>query len=361
MNNPEKVASAVKKASLSLHLLYRRWNASLKNKKLSLMTDQTFLSTAQKKEINDYWNRYTNKYNLLFFSYYSSRTGVFDKRYVPDDLYYSYIDLYYNKYNMTAGIDNKAYYSILFPELIKPKTVFLKLNGFYYDTNFNLMNPSDIVSILGTKECILKPVLDSKSGGGKGILFLKRVNPSDCMNIFISRNDYIVQEVVKQHSALASLHPESINTVRIISLLQNNEVKVLSSVLRMGISDSVVDNASAGGIVVGIDGNGTLKQYAYSVISRDRYEKHPNTGVVLKGFSIPGYFKLVEIVKHAAIKFPYFRLISWDFSISEDAEPCFIEFNLKSGQLDFHQLTNGPIFGEITEEVLSEVWRKKGD
>lgn len=53
---------------------------------------------------------------------------------------------------------------------------------------------------------------------------------------------------------------------------------------------------------------------------------------------------------------PQFRLLSWDITIDEDGNPVIIEVNMHSGQLDFHQLNNGPIFGDDTEEVLKEVF-----
>lgn len=37
-------------------------------------------------------------------------------------------------------------------------------------------------------------------------------------------------------------------------------------------------------------------------------------------------------------------------------EPMLIEANLCDGELDFHQLNNGPLFGVDTEEILSEVF-----
>ena len=51
-------------------------------------------------------------------------------------------------------------------------------------------------------------------------------------------------------------------------------------------------------------------------------------------------------------------MISWDIAIGEDELPVLIEANLYFGQLDFHQLNNGPLFGEDTEEILHEVFAK---
>ena len=51
------------------------------------------------------------------------------------------------------------------------------------------------------------------------------------------------------------------------------------------------------------------------------------------------------------------KLISWDFAIGVDGEPILIEANLSFGQIDFHQLCNGPIFKEMTDEILCYVAR----
>ena len=65
------------------------------------------------------------------------------------------------------------------------------------------------------------------------------------------------------------------------------------------------------------------------------------------------------MIKNIATKVPHFRLVSWDIAIDSVGQPVFIEMNPAYGELDFHQLNNGPIFGEDTEEVLEEVFGKK--
>lgn len=50
------------------------------------------------------------------------------------------------------------------------------------------------------------------------------------------------------------------------------------------------------------------------------------------------------------------KLQSWDFAIGEDGEPILIEVNLSFGQIDFHQMCNGPIWGASTQEMLRYVF-----
>ena len=57
-------------------------------------------------------------------------------------------------------------------------------------------------------------------------------------------------------------------------------------------------------------------------------------------------------------EFPHFKMVSWDFAVNEHGNPIMIEANLCLGELDFHQLNNGPLFGEDTKKILDEVFQK---
>ena len=140
-------------------------------------------------------------------------------------------------------------------------------------------------------------------------------------------------------------------TIRILSLLSDNGVKIYSSVIRMGINGSKVDNASSGGITCGIKKDGHLNSYAYSAAG-EKYDIHPTSKIKFDDITIPNFQKAKELVTNLHPTIPMFRLVSWDIAIDEEGEPILIEANLKYGELDFHQLNNGPVFGEDTEKIL---------
>jgi hypothetical protein len=52
----------------------------------------------------------------------------------------------------------------------------------------------------------------------------------------------------------------------------------------------------------------------------------------------------------------HFRLVYWDVAIDEAGEPVLIESNLRTGGLNVIQYNNGPLFGDLTEKVLTEVY-----
>lgn len=317
-----------------------------------------YMTSEFRQEVVQYWNQYTKKFKPDWHKYYSSRNGVYDVRYIPDDLYYTVIDQHFNNRKYGWGVNDKNYYKLWFSDVKQPITVVSKINGILYDSNYKLISLEEaIMKCSANNKLIIKPAVET--GGSKGISFWNKndgVNKLEELLIY-GQDNIIVQEIIIQHDILSEIHPDSINTIRIMSLLFKNKVHILSSVLRMGIDGSKVDNASAGGITCGIKENGQLKEVAYSAHGI-KYDKHPQ-GYTFNQCIIPSYNKVLELVRKQHVKMGHFRLISWDIAIGADGEPILIEANLRNGECDFHQFNNGPLFGDLTEEVLEEVFNKK--
>lgn len=161
----------------------------------------------------------------------------------------------------------------------------------------------------------------------------------------LQTDNWLVQEVVKQHPVLASLHPQSLNTMRLVTIrdINNGEIKTFPSILRIGTGDSVVDNTSQGGIAVAVDlQTGKLSKYGYYKPGYGtRTEIHPDTGIRFFEFTIP-YF---EEAKKQALKLhamlPTVQSIGWDIAIGENG-PIFIEGN-DNWEINGPQICNGPL------------------
>ena len=82
----------------------------------------------------------------------------------------------------------------------------------------------------------------------------------------------------------------------------------------------------------------------------DNKSYHPDSKVKFSSVIIPDFEKKVEDVIRLHWKIPQFRLLSWDTAIDENNDPVLIEVNMHSGQLDFLQFNNGPVFGDDTEK-----------
>ena len=117
----------------------------------------------------------------------------------------------------------------------------------------------------------------------------------------------------------------------------------------------IVEEYGSGGITCGVKEDGRLKSVAYSK-KGECYQQHPTTEVYFDEICIPSYESILESTEKPALSFPMFRMISWDWAVDEAGEPLLIEANLYNGELDFHQLNNGPVFGVDTKEIMDEVF-----
>lgn len=287
-----------------------------------------------------------------------NKTEAFDVRYITDDIYYCFIDPFYNDVASAKSLDDKNYYDLLFPDVAQPETIGRKISGRFYDSTYNPIDASELIEKCQLHNgIIVKPAVDSE--GGHGISLLDDSDSVDTYkHVLDACDNLIVQKLVRQHTTLSLVHEKSINTIRIITFAHSDTVHSLSTILRFGIGESKVDNASSGGWFCGIDEKGNLKQYAYDVAGHS-YETSPD-GFRFFGHHIEGVDLCQVTAKRLAGRISRTcKLASWDFAVSEQGSPIFIEVNMSYGQLDFHQMTNGPLFKDMTQEVMSEVFSSK--
>lgn len=198
------------------------------------------------------------------------------------------------------------------------------------------------------------------SAGGHGVVFFDKSDGDGRLKEILHslKVNTVIQTGLKQHNEMNRLNPSSVNTIRILTHLTRNEgVKIRSVIVRMGRNGSHVDNASSGGVTVGVDSTGRLKEVGYDVRG-EKYYEHPDTHTKFCDVVIPNFSTILDEVTVLQWQLPQFRLLSWDIAVSEDGSPVIIEVNMHSGQLDFHQLNNGPVFGKDTRKVLSEIFGK---
>lgn len=316
------------------------------------------LTEKQVSELNSFWRQFVDIDTSEHIFYYNA-TNNFDVRYIPSSIHYTIIDKFFNNWEKAKIIDNKTEYRRLFPDVLQPDTVLTRCNGFWYKNGVIISNTEITDVFLSNMPCFLKLATDSE--GGKGVYYIDECyTQQDLVKLIAQiKGDVIVQKALIQSPELSIMNSSSVNTIRIMTLLnRDGSVKLCSSCLRMGIDGAKVDNASSGGVVAGINEDGRLKKYAYKPTG-ERFTKHPTSDVSFENFTIPNFSKCKKLVEELAPHYPYFRLISWDIALNKENEPILIEANLFSGELDFHQLNNGPIFGDDTEKILNEVFSKK--
>lgn len=303
-----------------------------------------------------YWAPYGVKPGRLWYRLFPCDSGNPDPRYIPDDLWFDRILPYYSNSSFRRFGEDKNYLRVWFPEALRPRTLVSCVAGVYYDEAFRLIPKEDAVKrCVDAGRFVLKPSVDS--GEGRLIRFF---DGPDCSSASVAEafdrigDNFIAQERVEQHPALRQLNPDSLNTLRIISFLFENEVHVLSAILRVGGVGSHVDNIGAGGFACAVGPDGRLSRYAVNRKS-ERCEIGA-AGIRFDSVVVPGFAEAVSLVKRLHVRLAHFKIIGWDIAVGTDGQPILIEFNTAPGQ---NQFSCGPTFGDLTERVLSDVFLTK--
>lgn len=321
-----------------------------------LRPSPSLLTPVQEAEVLAFWRRYTAIDDAGWADFYLERTGVFDPRFVPHDLFYAEIDRMLNPPYRGCGLDDKLLYDRLFPGVKQPEKLVWKAGGSLWMGDWTPIGEKtalDICAEAGEVVCKI-PIF---ACGGHGVTVLDaRTEVQAIQELLRGRDEVLVQAVVRQHPDMAVFHAGSVNTLRIISYLrENGEAVNLSTVLRMGAGKSRVDNISSGGCSCGVLPDGTLREVGCSSDNRV-ISAHPD-GPVFAERRVPSYGRAVSAVLSLHRTLPQFALLAWDIAVDEGGDPVMIEVNLGGASIDFMQIDNGPLFGDYTEEVLERVYR----
>lgn len=322
------------------------------------------LSADEKKRIDEIWVSFLPEAlcdEIVDYRYYEAYKGLKSEdydlfKYIPDSFFKAFIDDYFTNPQESRPCDDKNMYDLYFHDINRPKVLFRKVKSLYLDANFNEISLNDVIkTVKDHQEVICKVAKFSMAGYGILIWNSEQDDEAKLLD-FLQSADYIIcQAMLKQHSELSRLNPSSVNTIRIFTLLFQGEVHVLSAIVRMGVNGSRLDNASQGGIVCGIKPSGQLKDVAWNVFG-DKFPTHP-LGVKFNSVTIPNYHECIELVKSLAKRMSSIsRLVSWDLAINEAGHPVFIECNLTWTGTVSLQIPNGPLLGDLTDDVLKDVF-----
>ena len=314
-----------------------------------------------RKEFKDivleFWKPYGIRPERYWYTLYCAREDSYDPRYIPDNIWFGKIYPYFNNIIARNSYADKGFFDTLFADLKRPGTVIKNMAGYYYDEEMKLLSKEEAIEkCLGAEHWVIKA--STNTGGGKSIQFFDISGENDREKIERLFSDYkvnfIVQNLVEQHPDLAKIHEKSLNTVRVQSFFFKGKVYILSAQLRMGSGESRLDNVSSGGCACAIGEDGWLKGKA--VTRKSEWTDHHESGIYFKDVKVPSYDKILDIVNKRHPQLPYFGIIGWDFAVDKDGDPVFIEINATS---EPNQIASGPTFGDLTKEVLQEVFVDK--
>lgn len=187
-----------------------------------------------------------------------------------------------------------------------------------FDAKCGKHNFLDLLQKEFPRGAFIKPLTAS---GGFGI---ERVSPQtvleavDDLYEIMKRQlsgKFIIEEIVEADSRIAMLNPSSLNTVRVITILdKNNDPHIIGFFLRAGKKGSIVDNAASGGIICQLSDEGIIKRCVDK--SGQEYIRHPDSGIMLLGYQVPRWAEAIALAKTLATKVPSVRFCGWDLALT---------------------------------------------
>lgn len=145
------------------------------------------------------------------------------------------------------------------------------------------------------------------------------------------RRPYILQERARNHPDMADLSNGALNTLRILSCLDElGRPEVVGAVLRIATGGNViVDNVHAGGLAAAVDlKSGRLSAATNMGLCAGHgwIDHHPATGAWIAGRTVPMWDQVLALVRNAHFAFQDWAVIGWDVGVLADG-PCMVEGN----------------------------------
>ncbi|MDD4027713.1 MAG: sugar-transfer associated ATP-grasp domain-containing protein [Bacilli bacterium] len=253
----------------------------------------------------------------------------------------------------------KKFYAIVSPEkykkyfTIKPNFLnnFKKYVGREWYVPENGLNK--LKSFIKNKEYIMIKPIDGLGGFG-----VKKIKVSDIKDINefynnLLNNRLFIEELIIQNKDMNKLCDKSVNTIRVMTFVNNNEVEILYAGVRIGNGKHAVDNFHSGGMGVAINlKNGRLMGNALDK-DLNEYKVHPLSKTKFNNFQIPCWENIISLVKEAALVNTNIKVVGWDVAISENG-PIFVEGNRRPG-FDLVQVSLRCGRKDIIDNVLKKV------
>lgn len=169
-----------------------------------------------------------------------------------------------------------------------------------------------------------------------------------------SAGGWIVQRRVRPHSAVADVVPHVCPTIRIMTLLDGDDIHVTGALIRFGDGTTPADNGGSGGVVFLIDlSSGQLTKGAYVVNGRTRFcASHPSTGVEIQGRVLPFWEETLTLAVDAACNFPSCCYLGWDIVLTEEG-PAILETNSQSGLLSLQKLNRQGLLDTPLRKIIA--------
>ena len=319
------------------------------------------ITEQEKKEISEYWAQFGIKIdNYEWHRMYYHSTGIHDPRFIPDLVVGFCVYPYYNDHTYEDAWRDKNMFERLLPNVPFPKTMGKCIRNRYYtnedgyiehDKTLFAQKVYDNATRHGTNEIIFKRTRDTGFGKGVGKYTVNSLN--DVLNAISEWEkceNYIIQECIRQHECLKSFNESSSNMIRVLSWRHGNDVDIMFAAVRAGIPGTFTDVAFVNGVelvnIIGITNDG---YFSTKMVNQDGQTVRS----LPDGVKVPSWEKIVKTVKENHLQLDNFDFVGWDFTIDSTGEPKCFEWNISWPGTVLYQYSNGPLYGDKTDEVFA--------
>ena len=205
--------------------------------------------------------------------------------------------------------------------------------------------------IFDKEKIVCKQVNNS---GGKGLeiinidryMFRNEYNVLKLYNSIMKKEEFIIEEFIYQHESFSKLYKGSVNTLRVLSFVDDKGVThILNTILRIG-NNGNVDNFSSGGMYTFVNDLGTV--YVPAIDEKGNiYYKHPSSGCDIVGFKVPRYNELENFINTLSKVVPSIRYVGWDVVLNDKGEFIVIEGNQFPGVFQVKPSISGIKQGDL--------------
>ena len=195
----------------------------------------------------------------------------------------------------------------------------------------------------------------AKLCNGQGVCLITVTDDIESMYRDCKAKGMILEERIKQHPRMAAVNEDTVNTIRINTLTRPGKAsELVMACVKFGRVGETADNGCQGGIWALVDTK--TGKISTDALARngDIHQVHPDSGVCLKGYQLPGWESVVATCLRAAEKVPGIHHIGWDVAISETGDVIIVEGNTSPVFTFFQSLYPPGYVRALYEPVFAE-------
>lgn len=256
-------------------------------------------------------------------------------------------------------LNNKVVFVDKLTGLIElPKTLATIHDGTFISRIEDFQDSTSLVAFLENKpeiKLVIKPI-DGAEGRGVSVIscengVIKRnsdqISKEDFQDYLADLDEYFISEFIQQGQFAQALFPDSLNTIRILTMIDPNTQKAFigGMVFRVGTRLSApTDNFRRRGLSLAIDPFTGHLGKAATLPDRGKvhwFERHPNTGKQLTGQKIP-HWQTIQTKILAVANYVFenheVKYVGWDVVLTDEGMSL-LEGNSRPGVslLQVHQ------------------------